>query len=69
MGAPILAHWGLADPADVAGSDDDVDAAFAETARLLTLRIEAMLALPIESMAPRELASALNSIGQMEGAA
>jgi arsenate reductase (thioredoxin) len=69
IGAPIRAHWGLPDPAEVTGSDADVDAAFAETWRLLELRVAALLALPFEAMAAPELRSALAAIGEMEGGA
>jgi arsenate reductase (thioredoxin) len=68
IGAPIRAHWGLPDPADVTGSDADVDAAFAETWRLLELRVNALLALPFETMDAPELRATLAKIGQMEGA-
>ena len=69
IGAPVRAHWGLPDPADVAGDDAAVDAAFAETWRLLDMRVRAMLALPLETMSAAERRAALNSIGAMEGAA
>ena len=69
IGAPVRAHWGLPDPADVAGDDAAVDAAFAETYRLLDMRVRAMLALPLETMTPAERRDALNAIGTMEGAA
>lgn len=69
IGAPVRAHWGLPDPADVSGSDADVDAAFAETWRLLEMRVRALLDLPFETMAVPELRDALNRIGGMEGAA
>lgn len=68
-GAPIRAHWGLPDPADVSGSTADVDAAFAETWRFLEMRVKAMMALPLEQMEPRDIQMKLNAIGQMEGAA
>ena len=69
IGAPVRAHWGLSDPADVAGDDAAVDAAFAETYRLLDMRVRAMLTLPLETMTPAERRDALNAIGAMEGAA
>lgn len=69
IGAPVRAHWGLPDPADVAGDDAAVDAAFAETYRLLDLRVRAMLTLPLEAMTPAERRDALNAIGAMAGAA
>lgn len=68
-GAPVRAHWGLADPADTPGGDAAEDAAFAETWRLLEARTAAMLALPIEAMTASERRAALNHIGLMEGAA
>lgn len=69
IGAPVRAHWGLPDPADVAVDEAAVDAAFAETWRLLDMRVRAMLALPLETMSAAERRAALNSIGAMEGAA
>jgi arsenate reductase len=69
IGAPVRAHWGLADPADVDGGEAAEDAAFAETWRLLEMRVSAMLALPLETMDTGALRDALNPIGQMEGAA
>lgn len=69
IGAPIRAHWGLPDPADATGDEAAIDRAFAETARLLTTRIEAMLALPLNDMTSAEIKTALNRIGMMEGAA
>ncbi|GGJ55307.1 arsenate reductase ArsC [Sphingopyxis bauzanensis] len=69
IGAPVRAHWGLPDPADVVGDEAAVDAAFAETYRLLDLRVRAMLTLPLEAMTPAERRDALNAIGAMAGAA
>ena len=68
-GAPLRAHWGLPDPADVEGSAAEVDAAFEETARLLEMRITAFLALDTASMSAQELQQALARIGAMEGVA
>jgi arsenate reductase len=69
IGAPVRAHWGLPDPADVSGTDAQVDAAFAETWRLLNMRVDALLALPFEMMNAHDLKIALTEIGKMEGAA
>ncbi len=68
-GSPLRAHWGLPDPADVTGSEAEVDAAFEETWRLLEMRVRAFLAL--DRSAPHEPAfrAALAAIGAMEGAA
>ncbi|MEO0030676.1 MAG: hypothetical protein RIS94_434 [Pseudomonadota bacterium] len=74
MGAPLKTHWGLPDPADVTGDDATVDAAFEQTWAWLAMRVEALLALPFETMAQdpagrAALATELARIGQMEGAA
>ena len=69
FGAPMKAHWGLPDPADTAGDDTAVDAAFAETWRLLDARVSALLALPFETMERGAFKAALAHIGQMDGAA
>jgi len=69
FGAPLKAHWGLPDPADVEGTEADVDAAFEATWRWLELRVRALLALPFEAMDTPRLTAELARIGQMEGAA
>ena len=66
-GAPLRAHWGLADPADAVGEAAE-DAAFEDTWRWLTMRAQAFLALPFETMGREELTAALAEIGRMEGA-
>lgn len=69
MGAPIKAHWGLPDPADVDGGEAEVDAAFEQTWRWLEQRVRALLAIPFETMDRKALAAELARIGQMDGAA
>lgn len=69
MGAPLRAHWGLHDPADIEGDDAAVDAAFEQTWAWLEMRVAALLALPFEDMDRAERARDLARIGQMEGAA
>jgi arsenate reductase len=69
LGSPLKAHWGLPDPADVTGSEAEVDAAFEETWRLLEMRVRAFLALDRASMDKPALQAALAEIGAMEGAA
>lgn len=68
-GAPLKAHWGLTDPANVTGMDADVDAAFEQTWEWLEIRTRALLDLPFETMDRGELKLRLAEIGQMEGAA
>lgn len=62
-GQPITAHWGIPDPAAVEGSDADKEAAFALAFDRLKRRIDAMLALPLESLAPEERRVRLQAIG------
>lgn len=68
-GAPLRAHWGLPDPADATGSDEAVDAAFAETWRLLEMRVRAFLALDFAALDRAGAERELDRIGAMEGAA
>lgn len=68
-GSPLRAHWGLPDPADVTGEDAAVDAAFAETWRLLEMRVRAFFALDLATMDRAAAQAALAEIGKMEGAA
>jgi arsenate reductase len=69
MGAPMKAHWGLPDPADVDGDEATVDAAFEQTWHWLEIRVKALLALPFETMDRKEFGARLAEIGRMEGAA
>lgn len=69
LGSPLKAHWALPDPADVTGSEAEVDAAFEETWRLLEMRVRAFLALDRAGLDKPTLQAALVDIGAMEGAA
>ena len=68
-GTPWRVHWGLPDPAEVSGSEAEVDAAFEQTWRMLEQRVRAMLALDLAQMDRAETERALARIGLMEGAA
>jgi arsenate reductase len=63
LNSVIRAHWGLPDPAHVAGSQEDIEAAFETTYAALEKRINQLLALPVETMPKPELTAALNKIG------
>ncbi|MGA1308576.1 MAG: arsenate reductase ArsC [Gemmatimonadaceae bacterium] len=52
-GAAARAHWGLPDPAD-ATEPEAIRTAFAATYDALRARIEALLALPLESLTPAD---------------
>jgi protein-tyrosine-phosphatase len=63
IGAPVQTHWGIDDPADVVGTQAEIDAAFKLAYDRLHLRITAFLKLPIENLNTIELKAALDKIG------
>ena len=63
----MTAHWGIEDPAAVAGSDIQKEAAFAEAFRHLRARISVFAALPISRLDGVALGAKLREIGQLEG--
>jgi protein-tyrosine-phosphatase len=44
-GQPVIAHWGMPDPAAVVGSDDEVRRAFNDTILVISRRIDLFLVL------------------------
>jgi arsenate reductase (thioredoxin) len=65
LGPVLRTHWGVDDPAHATGTDAEIDAAFMRAYRILRARIEAFLALPLESLRqdrPR-LSAELDRIG------
>ena len=68
-GSPARGHWGLSDPALAEGDEAEIDRVFERTFELLEARVNALLALPFETMDRRELEKHLAVIGAMEGAA
>ena len=63
-GKPVTAHWGIADPAAVTGSDDDKRKAFQRAFSELSARINFLIALPIEKLDRNALKRRLDEIGQ-----
>ncbi len=63
IGAPVKAHWGVADPAHVTGTEAEVMAAFNAAYQTLEARIKALLALP-QGLDKKEFAAALRHIGE-----
>jgi len=49
-GQPIAAHWGVADPAAVEGTEDVRRAVFRDAFAILRRRVELLIALPIEKL-------------------
>jgi protein-tyrosine-phosphatase len=65
-GHPVQAHWGVEDPAAVEGEGQR--AAFEATFDQMKARIDAFLALPVETLTAEALKSELRTIGRFDGA-
>ena len=63
-GQPMTAHWGIPDPAEVAGSDTVQHAAFFDAYRMMFNRISLFCALPMRSLEPLSLQARLQAIGR-----
>jgi arsenate reductase (thioredoxin) len=63
-GQPMTAHWGVADPAAVEGSDEKIAAAFRDTLLILQRRIALFAALPVKSLDRLALKTRLDEIGR-----
>jgi arsenate reductase len=63
-GQPISAHWGVADPAAVAGGDAERRKAFLRAFAELSTRIDLMLALPVDKLDRLSLTQRLRDIGK-----
>jgi arsenate reductase len=63
-GKPMTAHWGVADPAAVAGNDEKKRAAFRHAAAILRRRIELLINLPIATLDQLTIHSKLKEIGK-----
>ncbi|MCG9065468.1 arsenate reductase ArsC [Laribacter hongkongensis] len=64
LGPVLRTHWGVDDPAHATGTDEQIDAAFMAAYRTLRARIEAMLALPFETLDKAALKAELDRIGR-----
>jgi arsenate reductase len=63
-GKPMTAHWGIADPAAIEGTDADKAFAFRKTLKELETRIKLLTSLPIASLDDMTLQSRLREIGK-----
>jgi arsenate reductase len=63
-GQPIVAHWGLPDPADFDGPEDGQYALFKDAGRILARRIELFCNLPLEKLDRLRLEQLTREIGQ-----
>ena len=63
-GQPVIAHWGLPDPAAVTGSDQDKAKAFRDTYVALERRISLFTSLPFAQLDQLSLVQKLQDIGK-----
>jgi arsenate reductase len=63
-GRPMIAHWGVPDPAAVTGSEDQQRKAFLDAYLLLRRRIELFASLPVETLTRLALQTHLDEIGR-----
>jgi arsenate reductase (thioredoxin) len=63
-GQPMTAHWGVPDPAQVAGTAEDVQKAFRDAFLLLDRRISLFLSLPHASIDRLSLQKEIENIGR-----
>jgi arsenate reductase len=62
-GQPITAHWGVADPAGVKGTPEQIERAFRDAFLLLDRRINLLLSLPLESLDKLAIKTEVDRIG------
>ena len=63
-GQPMTAHWGVPDPSNTEGSDEQKRHAFAETFRILSLRIRLFASLPMDKLDRLSIKQKLDEIGK-----
>ena len=65
-GHPITAHWGVPDPAAVAGTPEQIEKAFRDAFFLLDRRISLFLSLPLAEIDSLALQRELDNVGHDE---
>jgi arsenate reductase (thioredoxin) len=63
-GQPMTAHWGVPDPAEANGTDDEKRKAFRDAFMLLKRRIDLFACLPIDKLSRLALQERLHQIGR-----
>jgi len=63
-GQPMTAHWGVADPAAVSGSNQEVERAYRDAFTTLDRRISLFLSLPLASVDKLKIQKELDNIGR-----
>ena len=65
FGPATKAHWGLADPSEYQGTQEEIEVAFEATLEQIGTRIEAFLALPLKQLSAEQLKAELALIGTL----
>jgi arsenate reductase (thioredoxin) len=68
-GQPVTAHWGIADPAALEGTEIEKSLAFREAFRSLETRIKLFLSLPLSTIDRMSIKEQLDVIGRKAPAA
>jgi arsenate reductase len=63
-GQPMTAHWGVADPASVAGTPEQIARAFRDAFMILERRISLFLSLPLSSLNKMAIKKEIDQIGK-----
>jgi arsenate reductase len=63
-GQPMTAHWGVSDPASVAGTPEQIERAFRDAFMILDRRISLFLCLPLASLDKLAIKKEIDRIGQ-----
>lgn len=65
FGPATKAHWGLADPSEYQGTQEEIEAAFEATLEQIRTRIEAFLVLPLKQLSTEQIKAELALIGTL----
>jgi arsenate reductase len=60
----MTAHWGVSDPAAVAGTPEQIEKAFCEAFMILDRRISRLLCLPLSSLDTLAIKKEIDRIGK-----
>jgi protein-tyrosine-phosphatase len=63
-GQPVVAHWGMPDPAAVEGTDEERQRAFNDALLLIRRRLDLFVSLPIEKLTRLALEQRMRGIGE-----
>jgi arsenate reductase (thioredoxin) len=61
----VTVHWGIPDPAEVSGTEEEKRAAFAAAFATLSRRLSRLAALPVSRLRREALAKQLAEIGRI----